>query len=123
MCTGGRIKHHLVNNLSRPQSSVIFVGYQAMGTLGRQIVDGAKKVRILGQEQRVKARLERLYGFSAHADQSELMRWLSAMKKAPRRVFVTHGEPDVARHFANFVAEKKSWATHVPSYGETVELL
>jgi len=122
MCTGGRIKHHLVNNLPRPQSSVIFVGYQAGGTLGRQIVDGAKKVRILGGEYRVKARIERLYGFSAHADQSELIRWLSGIKKAPRRVFITHGEPDVARHFAAFVTEKNSWATHVPSYGETVEL-
>ncbi|HEX7344017.1 MAG TPA: MBL fold metallo-hydrolase, partial [bacterium] len=67
MCTGGRIKHHLVNNIARSQSTVVFVGYQAVGTLGRQIVDGAKKVRILGGEYRVKARIERLYGFSAHA--------------------------------------------------------
>jgi metallo-beta-lactamase family protein len=122
MCTGGRIKHHLVNNISRSQSSIVFVGYQAVGTLGRQIVDGAKKVRILGQQHSVKARIEQLYGFSAHADQSELLRWLSGLKSAPRRVFMTHGEPEAARHFADFVHEKKGWATHVPGYGETVEL-
>jgi len=122
MCTGGRIKHHLVNNIARQQSSIIFVGYQAVGTLGRQIVDRAKRVRILGQMHRVKARVEQLSGFSAHADRDELFRWVSGLKKAPRRAFVTHGEPQAARQFSDYLREKTAWCVHVPQYRETATL-
>jgi len=122
MCTGGRVKHHLVNNISRPESTILFVGYQAMGTLGRQIVDGARRVRILGQHYPVRARVVQIRGFSAHADRDGLLRWLSALKRAPRRVFVTHGEPDVARGFGALLSEKTGWAVSVPKYGEQVVL-
>lgn len=122
MCTGGRIKHHLLRNISRPESTILFVGYQAIGTLGRQIVEGAKKVRILGQEHPVRARLAQIDGFSAHADSSELFRWLSGLKKPPRHVFVTHGEPEPAMHFANFLREKTGWEISVPSYNEEATL-
>ena len=117
MCTGGRIKHHLVTNISRRESTILFVGYQAIGTLGRQIVDGARKVRILGQHYPVRARIVQIQGFSAHADRDELFTWLSGLKGAPRRVFVVHGEPEAAQQFGEFVREKTGWQISVPEYG------
>jgi metallo-beta-lactamase family protein len=122
MCTGGRIKHHLVNNISRPESTVVFVGYQAEETLGRQIVNGAKRVRILGQYYPVKAGVAQLNGFSAHADRDGLIRWLSSLRRPPRRVFVTHGEPDASRHLADLIRSRHSWETTVPSYQEQFSL-
>ncbi len=122
MCTGGRIKYHLVRNITRPESTILFVGYQAVGTLGRQIVDGNKEVRILGRQHPVKARIARISGFSAHADQSELFRWLSGLKKPPKHLFVTHGEPEVAEKFGNFLREKKGWEISVPGYRTEVHL-
>lgn len=116
MCTGGRIKHHLKNNISRPESTILFVGYQAVGTLGRIILDGADPVRIFGEEQPVRARIEKISGFSAHADQGELLRWLTALKKTPRRVFVTHGEPDAASALKQRIEEQTGWPCTVPEY-------
>ena len=117
MCTGGRVKHHLVTNISRPESTILFVGYQAIGTLGRQIVDGAKGVRILGQYYPVRARIAQLHGLSSHADRNELFRWLSALKRTPRRVFVVHGEPEATKQFSEFLREKTGWDISVPEYG------
>ncbi len=117
MCTGGRIKHHLVTNISRRESTIIFVGYQAIGTLGRQIVDGARKVRILGQRYPVRAKVAQIQGFSAHADRDELFTWLSGLKSAPRRVFVVHGELEAAQQFGEFIREKNGWQISVPEYG------
>ena len=122
MCNGGRIKHHLTNNISRRESTIMFVGYQAIGTLGRQIVDGAQKVRIFGQMYKVKARIAQLNGFSAHADRDELLRWLSAIKKSPRQVFVVHGEEEVATGFAGLIEEKLGWKVSVPQYKDEVIL-
>ena len=122
MCTGGRVKYHLAHNISRPKNTILFVGYQAGGTLGRQIIDGKSEVRILGQRHPVKARVVQIQGFSAHADKDELFRWVSGLKEPPRRVFVTHGEPDSARRFADFVKDKTGWDTSVPSYQDTVVL-
>jgi len=122
MCTGGRVKHHLVNNIARPESAVLFVGYQANGTLGRSIVDGAKEVRILGQKHRVKADIVRVHGFSGHADRDELYRWLSNIKKPPRKVFVVHGEENSARQFGDFIREKTGWDVCVPKYMDEVAL-
>jgi metallo-beta-lactamase family protein len=121
MCTGGRIKHHLVNNISREESTVLFVGYQADGTLGRQIASGAKKARILGQYYPVKAQIAQINGFSAHADRDGLIRWLSSLRKPPRRVFVTHGELDASQNLAGLV-KNRGWETIVPSYQEQVLL-
>jgi len=117
MCTGGRVKHHLVTNISRPESTILFVGYQAIGTLGRQIMDGAQKVRILGQEYLVGARIAAIHGFSAHADRNELFRWLSGLRKAPKRVFVVHGEFEVVQQFSAFLEERTGWDISVPEYG------
>jgi metallo-beta-lactamase family protein len=116
MCTGGRIKHHLVNNIGRPESTIMFVGYQAIGTLGRRIVDGDKEVRILGQEHAVKAKVVRINGFSAHADRDELLQWLSKIEKPPRKLFVVHGEADSARAFGDYAKEKMGWDVAVPAY-------
>jgi metallo-beta-lactamase family protein len=116
MCTGGRIKHHLVTNISRTESTILFVGYQAAGTLGREIVGGAKKVRILGQHYPVRARVVQINGFSAHADRDGLLRWLSSLRKPPRRLFVTHGESSASQHFAGLVRDKKGWEVVVPEY-------
>jgi len=119
MCTGGRIKHHLVNNISRKGSTVLFVGYQASGTLGREIVNGAKRVRILGKHYPVKARVVQVNGFSAHADQDGLLKWLSSLRKPPRHLFITHGESSVSKHFAGLVREKTGWdKVSVPEYRE-----
>jgi len=122
MCTGGRIKHHLAANISRPDSSVLFVGYQAAGTLGREIVDGAKRVRILGQYYPVEARVEYMHGFSGHADQRELLSWLFSLTKPPKAVFVTHGDPDVSENFARMIKEKRGWDATAPNYGDEVLL-
>jgi metallo-beta-lactamase family protein len=122
MCTGGRIKHHLVNNITRPESTVLFVGYQAEGTLGRRIVEGENEVRILGRTVPVRARIAQIQGFSAHADRDELMRWLSGVRHAPRRLFVVHGEVNASEHFAYHVKNKKDWETSVPKHGDTTVL-
>ena len=122
MCSGGRIKHHLVTNISRPESTIMFVGYQAIGTLGRQIVDGMDKVRILGQMYKVKARIAKLNGFSAHADRDGLLQWLSAIKNPPRQLFVVHGEEEVSSIFAEYVRGKLGWKVSVPHYKDEVML-
>jgi metallo-beta-lactamase family protein len=117
MCTGGRIKYHLVTNISRPECTILFVGYQAFGTLGRLIVDGARKVRILGKEHPVRARVAQINGFSAHADRDELFRWLSSLKRPPKHVFVVHGEPETALQFADVIRKRTGWNTSAPEYG------
>ncbi|MFC2033054.1 MBL fold metallo-hydrolase RNA specificity domain-containing protein [Chloroflexota bacterium] len=122
MANGGRVKHHLVTNISRKESTILFVGYQAAGTLGRSIVDGARKVRILGQHYPVRARIAQIHGFSAHADRDGLFRWLSGLKKPPRHVFITHGEEESAQNFANYLRDKTGWQVSVPYYGEEVLL-
>ncbi len=118
MCTGGRIKHHLVSNISRSDSSIIFVGYQAQGTLGREIVDGASEVRIFGQQHQVKARVVYLRSFSGHADRDNLLTWVTNLKTKPQQIFVTHGEAEVTESFAAFLREKTGWQVSSPEYKE-----
>jgi metallo-beta-lactamase family protein len=120
MCTGGRVKHHLVNNISNEKNTILFVGYQAVGTLGRSIVDGHKQVRILGQQYPVRARVAEIKGFSAHADRQELLEWLDGIN--PRRVFVVHGEAEAAREFGKLLREQKGWKVNVPIFKERVVL-
>ncbi|MHC4628326.1 MAG: MBL fold metallo-hydrolase RNA specificity domain-containing protein, partial [Planctomycetota bacterium] len=122
MCTGGRVKHHLVNNISDPRNTIMFVGYQAVGTLGRRIVDGEKEVRILGQKYRVKARVVRINGFSAHADKEELLAWLRGLKKPPRKVFVVHGESESAMLFGDYLRKETGWPVAVPAYQDEIIL-
>ncbi len=122
MCTAGRIKHHLVQNISRPESTVVFVGYQAEGTLGRLIVDGADIVRIHGHKRHVKARITQIQGFSAHADQDGLLKWITHLKSAPRRVFLTHGELDAANTLAEMIRHRLNCPVDVPEYQSEHEL-
>jgi len=122
MCTGGRIKHHLVTNIGRRESTVLFVGYQAEGTLGREILSGARQVRIHGQSHSVRARVTRITGFSAHADRAELERWLAPQSRPPRRLFLTHGEPQAAESLAGTLRARAGWQVSIPDYGERVEL-
>jgi len=122
MCTAGRIKHHLAHNITRPESTLLFVGYQATGTLGRQILDGLPEVRIHGRLWPVRARVEHLDGFSGHADCPGLMRWLGSLKEAPRKLFLTHGEEEAALGLSKKIRQEKGWETVVPRYQQTVEL-
>ena len=116
MCTGGRIKHHLVHNISRPESTVLFVGYQARGTLGRQILDGKSEVRIHGQIYPVRAKIEQIQGFSAHAGQMDLFRWLDAFRSPPARLFLTHGEKESSYSLSDLIHRKKGWKVTTPRY-------
>lgn len=122
MCTGGRVKHHLVRDISKPEATICFVGYQAVGTLGRRIVDGDNPVRILGEEYEVNARIARVRGFSAHADRNELVGWLGEIEQPPKQIFIVHGEESSAKAFAKFVTEKTGYETTVPEYEDTIKL-
>ena len=122
MVTGGRVKHHIVNNITRAESTILFVGYQAEGTPGRRLLDGAREIRLLGKTHKVKVRIEKIDGFSAHTDRDGLLTWLSDIRVPPRCVFVTHGEKKAAISFARFLNERTGWTTKVPRYKETVEL-
>jgi metallo-beta-lactamase family protein len=123
MVTGGRIKHHIVNNITRPESTILFVGYQAEGTPGRILLDGAQEIRLLGQMHPVKAHIEQIEGFSAHADRDGLLAWLSDIRVPPRCVFVTHGEEKAATSFAKVLNERTGWTVKVPQYKDTAELV
>ena len=117
MCDAGRIRHHLRHNLGRKESSVVFVGYQAEGTLGRKIVDGAKQVEVLGDRITVRAGIHTLGGFSAHADQSELLDWIACFRNSPE-IFIVHGEEAVSLEFQDLIQKRFSYKTHVPYKGE-----
>lgn len=118
MCDAGRIKHHLKHNLWRPECAVIFVGFQGEGTLGRRIQDGEKKVKILGEEIRVAAKIYSLPGFSAHADQSGLLDWVSRFITRPRCIFVVHGEEQASRTLAKLIEQDLSIPTIIPKLGD-----
>ncbi|RMG35795.1 MAG: MBL fold metallo-hydrolase [Gammaproteobacteria bacterium] len=118
MCTGGRIRHHLKHNLWRRDSSVIFVGYAARGTLGRRIIDGAKSVRIFGEEIPVHARIHTIGGFSAHADSEELRRW-HAQTGTPRLTFLVHGEADAMQTLARHL---QAGEVRIPAMGESFSI-
>jgi metallo-beta-lactamase family protein len=122
MCTDGRIKHHLRNNIQRPESTVLFVGYQGAGTLGRRILDREPFVRIHGQDYRVRADVQQITGFSAHADQEDLLRWIGHFQPGPRRVFLTHGEEQAALTLAELIRKQQGWEVSVPRYEDTFQL-
>jgi len=121
MCDGGRVRHHLKHNLWRKECSIVFVGFQAKGTLGRQIVDGAKVVEVLGENIVVRAQIHTLGGFSAHADQSELIDWVSRFTNSPE-IFIVHGEEKASLDFQALIQQRFRYKTHVPSRGEEFEI-
>ena len=122
MCTAGRIKYHLMHNLYKPESSVIFVGYQAEGTIGRRLVDGAKKVRLYGEDTMVNAKIHTLGGFSAHADSLGLLEWTRTIKNPKLKVFVVHGEEKASLSLAENIRSQFSYETYVPQWGEIIDL-
>lgn len=122
MCTGGRIKHHIKHNVSRPESMILFVGYQSPDTMGGQIVAGNDEIRIHGKMRPLRMQVRRLYGMSAHGDRTDLLRWLDAVSPKPRGLFLTHGEERVALAMADEVRRTRDIDTKVPEYGQVVEL-
>lgn len=122
MCTGGRVLHHLKNNIENPNAHVIIVGYQVKGTLGRKLVDGEKEVRIMGKNYEVKAHIHTLGAFSAHADQRDLVYWLRSFGKTPRMIYTTHGMEEVAISFARMLRYDLNVNTYVPKMNEMIEL-
>ncbi len=122
MMTGGRVLHHAQRFLPDERATILFVGYQAAGTIGRKILDGAREVSIFKNMIPVRCRKERIGGFSAHADYGEVLNWLEGMPAAPRRSFTTHGEPEAARSMAEHIRRKFGWRVDAPEYGDVVEL-
>ncbi len=122
MAQAGRVRHHLKHNLWRAESAVLFVGYQAEGTLGRIITQGARKVKLYGEEIVIRAQIHTLSGFSAHADQAGIMDWIGAMKKKPRHVYVTHGEPEASKVLAAKIYRELGLEAWVPFVGDTITL-
>ena len=123
MCDAGRIRHHLKHNLWRPESTVVFVGFQGEGTLGRLLLEGAKEVKMFGEKIAVKAQIVNFKGLSSHADRDHLLEWIAAFKNPkPQHVFVVHGDREVAPFFAQSV-EKLGFKAHAPQYTEVYDLM
>jgi metallo-beta-lactamase family protein len=122
MCTAGRILHHLRHNLGDPQAHVIIVGYQARGSLGRMLVDGAKKVTIFGDPFVVRAQIHTLGGFSAHAGQTDLLKWFEVIAPVKPRLFLTHGENSPRKTLANLISRRFGINAGLPALGEVIEI-
>lgn len=122
MANGGRIVHHLIHRLGDPNTTVLFTGYQAEGTLGRDLVNGLSKVRVLGQEVDVHAKIDKLNALSAHADQGEMMKWLGNFKQPPKQTFIVHGEPPAQAALQAKIKEVLGWNTVIPTRGQNFQL-
>lgn len=122
MCDVGRIKHHLKHNLWNPKSTILFVGYQAPGTLGYNIVNGAKKVKIFGEEIAVNARIEYIEGYSGHADQEGLMNFIYSFIGKPKHIFLVHGEEEAQDVLAQKIKTDIGIEVTIPEFGETYEI-
>jgi metallo-beta-lactamase family protein len=123
MLTGGRVLHHAIRILPDEKATIVFVGYQAAGTTGRRIQDGEKEVKIMKNWVPVNCHVERVEGFSAHADWKSVLRWLGGLKTAPKMTFLTHGEPEGATAMADHIKEKFGWHVMVPEYGQSFDLV
>ncbi len=122
MCEAGRIKHHLKHNLWRKESSIVFVGYQAEGTLGRKILDGEKDVKVLGENIHIKAEIHNVEGFSGHADKPALLNWLKGFKEKPQNIFIVHGEQSAKENFAKEVKNQLKLNCIIPEYNVAYDI-
>lgn len=122
MCDGGRIRHHLKHRLANPHTTVLIIGYQASGTLGRLLVDDARSVRLFGEEIPVRARIATLGGFSAHADQATLMSWVSHLRAPPEKLFLVHGELRASEALASRIQADLGWTAIIPEDGQSFDL-
>lgn len=123
MCEAGRIRHHLKHNLWRPECTILFVGYQAVGTLGRMIVDGVDEVKLFGESIQVRAEIKKLVGMSGHADKNGLIDWISGFEEKPKKVFIVHGEDSVCAGFAECLKIEYGQRTYAPYSGTVFDLL
>lgn len=123
MCEAGRIRHHLKHNLWRPECTILFVGYQAIGTLGRALVEGAKEVKLFGETIEVRATITSLKGLSGHADKEGLTKWITGFQSPIDRVFIVHGDDTVCDDFANYLHEEYAFDTYAPYSGTIFDLL
>ena len=122
MATGGRVLHHLKLRLPDPKTTVLFVGFQAEGTRGRALQEGKKELKMFGEMVPVRAKIKTIDGFSAHADQREILRWLEGFTKAPQKTFVIHGEPAASSALADLIRKKLKWETEIPQNSQKVLL-
>ena len=123
MCDAGRIRHHLKHNLWKPECTIVFVGYQGEGTLGRSLLEGVRSVKLFGEEIAVHAKIVNFQGLSSHADRDHLLAWIADIKAPkPQHVFIVHGDREVAPYFAESV-EKLGFTAHAPQYTEVYDLI
>ncbi|MBR3607090.1 MAG: MBL fold metallo-hydrolase [Lachnospiraceae bacterium] len=123
MCEAGRIRHHLKHNLWRPECTVLFVGYQAIGTLGRSLVEGADEVKLFGEHIEVRADIRKMTGMSGHADKAGLLRWIQGFEKKPQKVFVVHGEDSVCNAFVTCLSEEYGLTAYAPYSGTRFDVI
>jgi metallo-beta-lactamase family protein len=122
MATGGRVLHHLEAVLPGEKNTALFVGFQALGTRGRKLVDGAREIRIHGRDVPVHAHIAKVDSMSAHADRGEILQWLRTMPSSPARLCLVHGEPAPMDALKGAIKETLGWAAHTPTHGEALEL-
>jgi metallo-beta-lactamase family protein len=122
MATGGRVLHHLRQRLPDPKTTVLFVGFQAQGTRGQTLQQGARELKMFGQIVPVRAKIKTLDGFSAHADQAEILRWLQGFEQPPAKTYVVHGEPKAAAALAQVISERLKWKVEIPDHGTIAKL-
>ncbi len=122
MCEAGRVRHHLKHNLWRPECTILFVGYQAVGTTGRAIVEGAKEIKLFGEPIQVSAEIAQLPGTSGHADREGLVKWINSFEKKPQKVFIVHGEDSVCDSFAALLHDAYGYDTLAPYTGAVYDL-
>jgi metallo-beta-lactamase family protein len=121
MATGGRILHHMKHRLPDHRTTVLFVGFQTAGTRGQLIKDGARDIKIHGEQVPVRAQIRSLESFSRHADYVEILRWLRTFPRAPKTAFIVHGEPEASAALADLIRRSLKWKTHVPDYLEAFD--
>lgn len=122
MANGGRIRHHLINRLGSENTLVLFTGYQAEGTLGRDLLEGKPQVEIFGKEVQVAAKVDQINSLSAHADQAEMLNWLGNFSTAPKKTFIVHGEPGPQEVLAEKIRQELGWSVEIPEFGQEFEL-